>query len=74
MNTHPCEYQPGGLELLLEVDFKWLMAGQGRWVDPQRLHSDPLYARGCLQSAIESPCDALQRCARYLQAQFSAQP
>ena len=24
-------------DLLLEVDFKWLMAGQGCWVDPQRL-------------------------------------
>jgi hypothetical protein len=55
------------MDLLLEVDFKWLMAGQGCWVDPNRLHADPRYASDCLQAAINSPCDALRRCARFLQ-------
>jgi len=54
-------------DLLLEVDFKWLMAGQGCWVDPQRLHTDPHYAHDCLESGTHSPCDALQRCAHDLQ-------
>ena len=31
-------------ELLAEVDLKWLMAGHGQWIDPLRLHCDPLYA------------------------------
>jgi len=53
--------------LLAEVDFKWLMAGQGCWVDPQRLLSDPAYAHQCLESAKNSPCDALRHCARMLQ-------
>ncbi len=54
-------------ELLLEVDFKWLMAGQGCWVDPMRLRVDPLYASNCLLAAINSPCEALSWCARVLQ-------
>lgn len=53
-------------DLLIEVDFKWLMAGQGNWVDPVRLRADPLYAQHCLQTAINSPCDALRRCAHHL--------
>lgn len=52
--------------LLLEVDFKWLMAGQGCWVDPDRLRADPQYAGNCLRAAISSPCEALRRCARAL--------
>lgn len=53
--------------LLLEVDFKWLMAGQGCWVDPTRLRADPLYAANCLRTALCSPCEALRGCARFLQ-------
>jgi len=56
------------VDLLLEVDFKWLMAGQGCWIDPQRLHQEPGYALDCVRIAINSPCDALRRCARVLQA------
>ncbi len=54
-------------DLLLEVDFKWLMAGQGCWVDPDRLRNDPLYAAHCLGTALCSPCEALRGCARFLQ-------
>lgn len=53
--------------LLEEVGFKWLMAGQGCWVDPQRLLADPVYASQCLQAAQNSPCDALRQCACRLQ-------
>lgn len=54
-------------DVLIEVDFKWLMAGQGRWIDPVRLRADPLYAQHCLETASHSPCDALRRCAHHLQ-------
>lgn len=59
---HDCE-----TDLLVEVDFKWLMAGQGNWIDPVRLRADPVYAQHCLETAIHSPCDALRRCAHHLQ-------
>ncbi len=55
------------VDVLLEVDFKWLMAGQGCWVDPTKLRADPLYAAHCLRMALRSPCEALQGCARFLQ-------
>lgn len=58
---------PMATHLLAEVDFKWLMAGQGCWVDPQRLLADPAYADQCLQDAQKSPCDALRQCAGRLQ-------
>jgi hypothetical protein len=54
--------------LLAEVDFKWLMAGQGWWVDTARFHRDPAYAAQFLLSALASPCMALRNCARGLQA------
>ena len=54
--------------LLAEVDFKWLMAGQGWWVDTARFHRDPAYATQFLLSALASPCTALRDCARCLQA------
>jgi hypothetical protein len=56
--------------LLTEVDFKWLMAGQGWWINLQRLNGDPLYAAEILHSALTSPCAALRECAALLQAQL----
>ena len=53
-------------DMLIEVDFKWLMAGQGRWVDSVRLYQDPAYAHDCLTSALCSDCEPLRRCALYL--------
>lgn len=55
-------------DLLLEVDFKWLMAGQGRDVDPERLMHDPAYASSCLEFALHSPCAPLRACASRLLA------
>jgi hypothetical protein len=63
-NTH---HDLGG-QVLLEVDFKWLMAGQGYTVDPDRLLRDPAYAHTCLECAQRSSCIALQECALCLQA------
>ncbi|MEO5794584.1 MAG: hypothetical protein ABIP34_06085 [Rhodoferax sp.] len=64
MQTHTVNI-PGdqNSHLLLEVDFKWLMAGQGYTVDPERLLRDPAYADTCLQCAQRSRCIALQNCA-----------
>lgn len=58
---------PSPDELLAEVDFKWLMAGQGCWIDSTRLRTDAVYALDCLQMAIHSPCDPLRACARAMQ-------
>ncbi|BDT68494.1 hypothetical protein os1_26770 [Comamonadaceae bacterium OS-1] len=64
MHTHTVNFSGDpGSDLLLEVDFKWLMAGQGYTVDPDRLLHDPAYADTCLQCAQHSNCIALQDCA-----------
>jgi hypothetical protein len=56
--------------LLAEVDFKWLMAGQGRWIDTTRFHRDPSYAAGLIRWALASPSFALRECAALLQAEI----
>lgn len=58
------------LSLLAEVDFKWLMAGQGCWIDTARFHSDPAYAAGLIRVALASQSFALRECAALLQAQI----
>ena len=55
--------------LLAEVDFKWLMSGQGWWIDTTRFHSDPGYAGALLKLALASQSFALRECAALLQAQ-----
>lgn len=72
MNTlnhlvHPDTSTHQRTELLVEVDFKWLMAGQGCWIDPSRLRIDRAYARDCLRSALKSGCEPLRRCAKTLE-------
>jgi hypothetical protein len=52
--------------LLLNVDFKWLMAGLGWWIDTTRLHTDMTYAKGCLDTAMHSDSVALRNCATRL--------
>lgn len=54
--------------LLEEVDFKWLMAGQGWWIDTTRLHTDPSYARQLFDLVDDTPSSALRDCAALLQA------
>ena len=59
-------------DLLTEIDFKWLMAGAGWWVDMVRFQQDPAYAAQFLRSALASPCGALRDCAALLQARLAA--
>ena len=58
------------VSLLTEVDFKWLMAGHGWWMDTARFHRDPTYAAGLLGLAMASESFALRDCAATLQAQM----
>lgn len=57
-----------GIVLLEEVDFKWLMAGQGWWVDTERLHTDRSYAADLLKLANTIASPALHDCAEWLQS------
>jgi hypothetical protein len=52
--------------LLMDVDFKWLMAGIGWWIDTTRIHQDPSYASKCLNSAMSSESLPLRDCAAKL--------
>ena len=54
------------ISLLTEVDFKWLMAGQGWHVDCARFQSDAAYAKTLLNLALESNCSALRDCANHI--------
>jgi hypothetical protein len=60
------------LVLLEEVDFKWLMAGQGWWIDTDRLHNDRSYATHLLDLVEITTSDALKNCAALLRAQVLA--
>ncbi|MEO5661612.1 MAG: hypothetical protein ABIQ90_17730 [Polaromonas sp.] len=60
----------GGVSLLAKVDFKWLMAGQGWWIDPKRFQCDPSYADGWLNIARASPSFALRARAASIQNQI----
>jgi hypothetical protein len=59
--------------LLEEVDFKWLMAGQGWWIDTTRLHTDADYARQMFDLVDATPSATLKDCAALLQAHTGAQ-
>lgn len=54
--------------LLAEVDFKWLMAGQGWWVDVPRFDQDTSYAAQLLHCAMESDSATLRISAAALMA------
>jgi len=58
------------VSLLAEVDFKWLMAGQGWWIDPTRFHCDPSYAAGLIRFALASQLLALRASAMSMQTQL----
>jgi hypothetical protein len=55
-------------DMLLLVDFKWLMSGLGFWVDMGRWRADPDYADACIARGCDSRHQPLQQCARQLQA------
>lgn len=55
--------------LLDLVSFKWLMAGEGWWVNLSRLRQDPAYARTCAEAGLDSAQALLrQRSAELLAA------
>lgn len=58
------------VSILAEVDFKWLMAGEGWWIDAPRFETDPSYAAGLIRLALESSSFALRESAAALQAQL----
>lgn len=61
----------GRLELVDLVDFKWLMAAEGRRVHLERLQADRAYATGCVDAGLASRSDTLRRRALQLQACLS---
>ncbi len=54
---------------LQDVDFKWLMAGHGWWIDTDRFHKDSSYAAHLLKLASESDTLVLRESAASLQPQ-----
>jgi len=48
------------LALVEIIDLKWLLAGEGLHLHVERLQKDPVYARGILGAAAESPNQALR--------------
>lgn len=61
MNTAHIKVPEGSDRFLSLVDFKWLMAGKGWWVDLSRLQSDKAYVDECLQRALRSDSELLQK-------------
>jgi hypothetical protein len=57
----------GRVLLLEEVNFKWLLAGLGWWIDMTRFHSDIPYATHFLALAEASSSPTLRDCAASLQ-------
>jgi hypothetical protein len=55
-----------GHQIVHLVDFKWLMAGLGWWVDLNRLQRDAAYAAECYSRAATSSCEPLRRSAATL--------
>ena len=55
--------------MLTEVDFKWLLAGEGQWIDVIRFRCDFSYAADLIRVALLSPSFALRECAAVLQTQ-----
>ena len=61
VNTEHIKDPDGSDSFLNLVDFKWLMAGMGWWVDLSRLQCDKIYLGECLQRALGSDSELLQK-------------
>jgi hypothetical protein len=61
MNTAHIKAPEGSDRFLNLVDFKWLMAGIGWWVNLSRLQSDKAYLDECLQRAMTSDSELLRK-------------
>ena len=53
-------------DLVVIIDFKWLMAGEGVRVHVERLQCDRDYAAACLAQGAQSHIPALRDCAQHL--------
>ena len=60
MNTMQIDVPQRDDGFLNLVDFKWLMAGQGWWVNLTRLQRDKEYLRECLTRAMQTRSDLLR--------------
>jgi hypothetical protein len=60
MNATCAKGPEGNGTFLNLVDFKWLMAGVGWWVNLSRLQSDGAYIDECLQRALSSDSELLR--------------
>lgn len=54
MNAMPEQTREQDDTFLNLVDFKWLMAGLGWWIDLSRLQRDTAYAGECVQHGLTS--------------------
>jgi len=61
MNATHTQGLEGNDAFLNLVDFKWLMAGVGWWVNLSRLQSDRDYVDECLQRALRSDSELLRK-------------
>ena len=68
MNTIHREVVEEDDSLLRLVDFKWLMAGMGWWIDLSRLQRDSAYAGECVQHGLGSGCELLRQHSKALLA------
>jgi hypothetical protein len=66
--TNGCTDQDRREDMLLLVDFKWLMAGMGWWVNMTQWHTDAQYAERCLASASSSANACLKQRALEIRA------
>ena len=58
--------EPGPVELLEIIDFKWLMSRDGHHIHVQRLQNDPAYAAACFAQAAASPIALVRQTAERL--------
>ena len=61
MNTMPEQIPQEDDTFLNLVDFKWLMAGLGWWIDLSRLQRDTAYAGACVKNALTSGSELLRQ-------------
>jgi hypothetical protein len=66
MNATYAKAEEGTDSFLNLVDFKWLMAGVGWWVNLSRLQSDRAYIDECLRRALRSDSELLRQCSAKL--------
>lgn len=73
MNTEAAA--PSAQTTLLDlVSFKWLMAGQGWWLNLSRLQQDADYLRGCALCGLDSGDALLEQRSAQLLAMLAGRP